>query len=596
MKSRLWNLFWKVAMALIFAGALYAIILSRPDTAAQQAVAQTRQALRDQGFKTDLADFDFSTASGLRVREAVLLAAAPNRGVNEFHDFPNLMTPADSDSAIVLWQEEFPRTQSGDVLWPLLREAMDEGRQPLDDACDAALSGPIRFNLNASRGDAMLLPHLATLKNLTQMFNSRAMLDLHDGSKDAAWTNLFAATRLVTAWDTEPVEISQLVRFADTKLVFNGTWQLLQTNHWPDEKLAALQSEWESADFLTNLPETASFKRAADVALCQRERQQPFGERNSLGEIFMEALRYPMSAYSNFKYFWNQHDYRQTGSYEDEKNLLLFYCDREVELRNAVRSPTWSQMRQLPGVASEIPFQSPYQSRLQMMNNLHRISMRFQNQGSSFLGRAVEAEAERRILITVIALERHRGKYGAYPQTLAALAPEFLKIPLPDFMDGQPLRYRLTDDGHFFLYSVGLDCMDDGGKMPSQKRMGPLAFRSGNIGSPPEGDIVWPRPAGIAEINAVQRREQTTLENRADEMGEMQASEEWNFTIKRQAEVERILAQNTKFAGPRHDASWPSPRRSSAERKFHRHELAITCRTADATPDHHRRGTGDRHL
>ena len=569
MKHRLWNLLWKVAALLILAGALFAIILSRPDTAAQQAVAQTRQALRQQGFKTDLADFDFSTAPGSRAREEVLLAAAPSRGANPFYDFPNLMPPADSDSAIVVWQEEFPRTQSGDVLWPLLREAMDEDRQPLNDAFVAALSGPIRFNLDASRGDAMLLPHLASLKNLVQMFNSRAVLDLHDGNKDAAWTNVLAATRLVTAWQPEPVEISHLVRFADTILVFNATWQLLQTNHWPDEKLAALQSEWESADFFTNLPEIDAFKRAADVADCQRERQRPFEEGYSFADFFNTALHYPMQIFFEFTHYWGQENYRQHGSYEDEKNLLLFYRDREVELRNAVQSPTWSQMRQLLGVASQISFQSPYQSRLQMMNNLHRIGIAFQRQGSTLLAHAAETEARRRILITAIALERHRGKYGSYPDSLAALSPEFLKTVPVDFMDGQPLRYRLTDDGHFILYSVGLDCVDDGGKMPAQRRLGPLAFRPGNFGAPPEGDIVWPRPASVAEINAVQQREQTALENRADEMEEMQASAQWDFTIKRQSEVEKLLAQKAE----------PVP----ADTTYHGRPLAEVLRNVDST-------------
>jgi hypothetical protein len=187
MKNRLWNFLWKAAAALVIVGAVCALLLSRTDTAAQKAVADTRQALRAQGFKTDLADFDFSTAPALRAREAVLLGITRNSGANQFHDYPNLMSPADTASAIVLWQEEFPRTESGDILWPLLREAMDEYRQPLDDSCDAALSGPIRFNLDASRGGAILVPHLASVKYLSQLFDSRAVLDLHDGNKDAAW-------------------------------------------------------------------------------------------------------------------------------------------------------------------------------------------------------------------------------------------------------------------------------------------------------------------------------------------------------------------------------------------------------------------------
>jgi len=147
------------------------------------------------------------------------------------------------------------------------------------------------------------------------------------------------------------------------------------------------------------------------------------------------------------------------------KGSFALYRDREVELRNAVKTPTWSAMRQLPGVTNEVFFQSKYQSRMQAMMNLRRIGMGFQRQGSSFLGRAAEAEAERRILITAIALERYRGKHGSYPATLDALAPEFLKATPVDFMDGQPLRYRMADDGHFILYSVGQDCVDNGGKI-----------------------------------------------------------------------------------------------------------------------------------
>jgi hypothetical protein len=77
-----------------------------------------------------------------------------------------------------------------------------------------------------------------------------------------------AATRLVTAWNPEPVEISHRTRFDDAKLVFAAAWQILQTNGWTDDQLARLQQEWETADFLSSLPEIQAFKRAADLAVC----------------------------------------------------------------------------------------------------------------------------------------------------------------------------------------------------------------------------------------------------------------------------------------------------------------------------------------
>lgn len=49
-----------------------------------------------------------------------------------------------------------------------------------------------------------------------------------------------------------------------------------------------------------------------------------------------------------------------------------------------------------------------------------------------------------------------------------ALAPQFI-IKLPhDVINGQPLKYRRTDDGSFILYSMGWNEKDDGGFFPAQ--------------------------------------------------------------------------------------------------------------------------------
>jgi hypothetical protein len=97
--------------------------------------------------------------------------------------------------------------------------------------------------------------------------------------------------------------------------------------------------------------------------------------------------------------------------------------------------------------------------------------------------------------IADIALERYHGKYGAYPPTLDPLAPEFVKAVPLDFMDGQPLCYRPTNNGHFLLYSVGLDCVDDNGKPPTPD--GPRFFnnKNGNLVIATNVDVVWPVPA-----------------------------------------------------------------------------------------------------
>jgi hypothetical protein len=537
------------AMILIIVCAIFALSVSRPDISARKAVETTLQALHNQRFKTNLSDFDLSTPTEVRARETILFNTTTSRNSNPFVDHPNLMEVLGNDSAIVVWKQDslkhtYPSwPDNSDVFtWDEFREAINTNQTQIDAACAAILSGPISFNLNASAGNAMLLPHLAMLKNLTQTLGDRVVLDLHDGNQDAAWTNLMASTRLVTAWKTEPAEISQLVRFGNTSLVFDNIWQALQTNCWSDEQLARLQQEWESVDFFTNLPEVMAFKRACYVAECQQERNPPLDERFSPAEFSKEAFRHPSFVWPELNSLWKHNYYLKHGSYQDETNLLIFFRDRELELRNAVQATTWSQMRQLPGVTNKIFFQSKFSSRLKAMMSLQDISVSFMNRGFGFLGRAAEAEARRRILISAIALERFREKNGSYPKTLAELVPEFIKTTPVDFMDGQPLRYRLTADGHFVLYSVGLDCVADGGIIQTREQRIRANQEAGLIGIPPEADIVWPLPASNAAVADLRQQQLDARQKKAAEIEDFEARSQWDHTARHQADVEKLLA------------------------------------------------------
>lgn len=82
----------------------------------------------------------------------------------------------------------------------------------------------------------------------------------------------------------------------------------------------------------------------------------------------------------------------------------------------------------------------------------------------------------------VCALERYRFLHNQYPESLNALAPQFLdKVP-HDLIDGQPLRYRRTIEGKFSLYSIGWNETDDGGQVA------PGVDRGHNLTI---GDWVW---------------------------------------------------------------------------------------------------------
>jgi hypothetical protein len=191
-----------------------------------------------------------------------------------------------------------------------------------------------------------------------------------------------------------------------------------------------------------------------------------------------------------------QSHYRNYGSYEDETAIMLCFRERELDLRHAITAKSWWEMRAWPGVTNPATFNGNSQSPVFAAVNNRPTNFGYQRPGPSLLTRAAEAETRRRLSITALALKRCRLARGAYPSSLDDLVPDFLDQTSLDFMDGKPLRYHLLDEATFLLYSVGLDCRDDNGRMIAAQNL-PLL---GVLGPLEEPDITWPRPASPAEV------------------------------------------------------------------------------------------------
>jgi hypothetical protein len=90
---------------------------------------------------------------------------------------------------------------------------------------------------------------------------------------------------------------------------------------------------------------------------------------------------------------------------------------------------------------------------------------------------ASEADAERLLARTALALAAFKAKTGAYPDKLDALVPDFLpRVPLDPF-SGRPLRLK-RDGAGLVVYSVGRDLKDDGGRAAEPGATdGDLVFR-----------------------------------------------------------------------------------------------------------------------
>ncbi len=367
MKAKLQKVFWAGIICVVLTGAMVAILcLPGPDnTDIKKSLEETRQSLQQQGFKMDLSDFDFSIPAGVRSRTEDIVNSGQRLPPELRQTRLNRMPLAEKDAVVVLWREEWMMASTpegeGLVHWSDLRQAMDGNQGILDEACVAAISGPIQFP--QSGGGVARMPSLGPINSLESLLADRMLLDLHDDRPDAAWTNLLAATCLATAWEPDATQISHLFRGSIAAYAFNATWQAMQHWGWTEEQLATLQRNWESVDFFTNLTETVAFTRVFLVTGMEQDRMRPAGSGLSWPFILQSAIHSPVGAVEAIRQQLKDAKYRSYGTYDDEKQMMLLYRDREVDMKNALKASSWEQMRGLPGVTNQTAITSPYSAR-----------------------------------------------------------------------------------------------------------------------------------------------------------------------------------------------------------------------------------------
>jgi hypothetical protein len=83
-------------------------------------------------------------------------------------------------------------------------------------------------------------------------------------------------------------------------------------------------------------------------------------------------------------------------------------------------------------------------------------------------------------------LERYYLAQGQYPESLAALVPQFADRLPPDVITREPLKYRRESPKAYALYSVGWNLTDDGATVSTNHR-GVVDYLN--------GDWVWRIPA-----------------------------------------------------------------------------------------------------
>jgi hypothetical protein len=355
-----------------------------------------------------------------------------------------------------------PQTPAKDVLFAL--SIFDSSVEELREASERPYSNvPSNYYEDGFNSVSTLLPVLGELKRCSQVLQLRAVAELADGQSAKALDDVKLLLRLNDSLRNSPFLISHLVRIAIVSIGIQPIWEGLAEHRWSDAQLAELDSELAKTDFLADYGFIMRSERAFSIKSFENLRHTREMISNTDAGIVTNKLTFMPSAY----FYRNE-----LAIARMQQQWILPLVDTNMR----VISPAALQ-RANDAFNTEMKHYSPY--KVQALRLFPAIGKTARS--------IATLQASIDLARVACALERYRLAHGQYPETLDALAPQFIgKLP-HDIINGQPLHYRRTDDGTLVLYSVGWNESDDGGKIVFEKGSVKVVDRE-------KGDWVWQYP------------------------------------------------------------------------------------------------------
>jgi hypothetical protein len=361
---------------------------------------------------------------------------------------------------------EFPiapqqQTPAKDVLLALSKydSAIEELRQASQRPyANVPLNYEDGFNSASS-----LLPLLSELKKCSQLLQLRSVAELADGQSDKALDDVKLLLYLNNSLRNSPFLISHLVRFAIVAITVQPIWEGLAERKWSDEQLVALEAELAKVDFLADYGFIMRGERAFAIKSFEDQwRTREIIFYSDTGDV-TNKLTFMPSAY----FFQNELAFAQ---------LYQQWILPLVDTNSRVISPAALQLANDAVLAEKRRnFFPAYKTQAIMIFPAISASTR----------KIAAIQASVDLARVACALERYRLVHDEYPETLDALAPQFIAQLPHDIINGLPLHYRLEANDQFVLYSVGWNETDDGGQIALTKK--------GSVDRE-KGDWVWQYP------------------------------------------------------------------------------------------------------
>jgi hypothetical protein len=319
------------------------------------------------------------------------------------------------------------------------------------------------FKIHVEESINALFPELAVMKNFAGAFQTKALAQLAAGHPDAAFADLQATLAMGEAVRSEPILIAGLVRIACLEMAVPPLYEGLARGQWSTAQLEQLQARLDRINLAEETSRTLRGERAFSIAIIDLMKRDPAAlDMDGEEGLGFGSLRYMPSGWF----------------YQNQLNIARFYQETFPGLDVSRRVVDLAKLnRIMDDLNKQMTPRGPYTV---------FVSMLFPAIDKA-LSRTARVQATLNLAIVACALERCRLGTGQYPDRLEALTPRFCAQLPVDPVNGEPLKYRRTDDGRFMLWSVGLNLKDDGGTIALDKKGKPAPDGK-------DGDWVWRYP------------------------------------------------------------------------------------------------------
>ena len=325
-------------------------------------------------------------------------------------------------------------------------KALEHFAEPLAQLHEAGARPHCVFPVHWEQKWAAGLPHLGLLMEASKLLALRMGAHLAQGKSEAAYADFQDGLRLTIATREEPSMIEGLVRISTVVLTLNAVWGGLAEHQWAAPELSRIESDLTTLDWPADFRFSMSSERGLNNEIFDYLASNPA----KLPLFILLENGQPRS--TSFTE-WALQFYPSGWVYRSKVRMNLYHDELA-----AAADP--SRGRWIPNVSTPSARTKP-QSKFTRIHYLlfFLLAPAFETPEARWIQTATWTDQAR----IACALERFRLSRGHYPEKLAELAPEFIATVPVEFVNGEPYRYRLTDDGSFVLYSVGADLHDDGG-------------------------------------------------------------------------------------------------------------------------------------